>query len=203
MVLKVGKDPHIVWDGSTKINSDDVVMNDILPLAQEAPISYGREKEKFCQQICNLRASFPDADIDLASADVKAAHRYPRFNPDIAAAFGFFIMGLYFFVPTAMVFGAAVSATLWEPFRRAIEVMTGVYLFQKDLVAKHRAFLDMISLDPPASDTSAFTNAKACPVNSGVHTPGGQLKPYPNYIFVDDCLLDSLRTHPHALSRVC
>ena len=52
-------------------------MNDILPLSNEAPISYGYEKEKFCQQIYNLRASFPHEDIDLASADIKAAHRSP------------------------------------------------------------------------------------------------------------------------------
>ena len=92
----------------------------------------------------------------------------------MAVAFGFFIIGLYFFVPMAMVFGAAVSATLCKPFHRVIEAMMSVYSFRSDLTVKHRAFLDMISLKPPASNPSTFAKAKSCPINPGVNDSGNR-----------------------------
>ena len=40
-MLKIGSDPHIVWDGSTKLEPDDVVMNDNVPLDLEVPTTFG------------------------------------------------------------------------------------------------------------------------------------------------------------------
>ena len=37
-IIKEGKAPHIVWDGSTKQVPGDVLMNDIMPLDKETPI---------------------------------------------------------------------------------------------------------------------------------------------------------------------
>ena len=116
MVLKVGSDLCIVWDGSTKLEVDDVVMNDVVPLELEAPATFGKSKTKYTTQIYSNRASYPKVNIDLASTDIKCAHRYPRVAPDLAAAFGFDNQGMYVFILTAMVFGSIVSASSWEPF---------------------------------------------------------------------------------------
>lgn len=189
MVMKPGKDPRIVWDGSTKLLPDDIVMNDVVPVECEAPITFGRSKECYLKHIYNTRLSHPSEEIALANADVKAAHRYPRIQPCLAGAFGFLIHGLYYFVTTAMVFGSIVSATSWEPFRRAIEQMTEALSLRTDLAAKHKSFLDMITIaDPPDQDTT-FVAAVPCEINKGVLDEDGNQRPIPNFIYVDDCLL--------------
>jgi hypothetical protein len=195
MVIKEGKSPRIVWDGSTKLLPDDIVMNDIVPTEHESNITFGRSKDHYAAHIYNTRVSYESADIDLSSADIKAAHRYPRLAPDMAAAFGFIIRGMYFFITTAMVFGSIISATSWEPFRRAIEVMTMVYSLRTDLVAKHQAYLDLIILEPPAPPGTKFTKAVKCEINQGVLDENGNQKPLPNFIYVDDCLLASIRKY--------
>lgn len=195
MSIKAGSISRLVWDGSTLIYADDIVMNDIIDTDLEAPITFGRTKQDFCQHLYNTRVSHPDEDIDLATADVKSAHRYPRIQPDLAAAFGFIIRGMYFFIATAMVFGAKVSATSWEPFRRAIEVMTRVYSLRTDLVQKHKAYLDMIELEPPAAKGTKFTRALPCNINKGVLDENGNQMPIPNFMYVDDCLLACIRRY--------
>jgi hypothetical protein len=42
--------------------------------------------------------------------------------------------GGYFFLAIAMVFGSIASASSWEPFCRAIEALSAVYLNHPDLV---------------------------------------------------------------------
>lgn len=195
MVIKEGKSPRIVWDGSTKLLPDDIVMNDIVPTENESNITFGRTKDDYAAHIYNTRVSYESADIDLSSADIKAAHRYPRLFPDMAAAFGFIIRGMYFFITTAMVFGSIISATSWEPFRRAIEVMTEVYSLRFDLVEKHQAYLDLIIIEPPAPPGTKFTKAVKCEINQGVLDENGNQKPLPNFIYVDDCLLASVRKY--------
>ena len=203
MVLKPGSDPRLVWDGSTKLLWDDVVMNDIVPLDDEAEITFGNVKTDYLKHIYNTRVSYPDDDIDLANADVKAAHRYPRIQPDLAGAFGFVITGLYYFIATAMVFGSIISATAWEPFRRAIEQMTAAYSLRWDLVEKHRNYLDMITIAPPSPPGTTFTAAVRCPLNQGVLDEDGSPKPIPNFIYVDDCLLACARKFTERLLCAC
>ena len=42
MVIKPGHDPRLVWDGTTKREETDIVMNDYIPLDDESPITFGR-----------------------------------------------------------------------------------------------------------------------------------------------------------------
>ena len=203
MVLRIGSDPRIVWDGSTKIEPNDVVMNDIIPMELEAPTTFGGSKEKYIAHIYNTRASYQNENIDLAAADVKCAHRYPRVAPDLAAAFGFYIQGMYFSITTAVVFGSVASASSWEPFRRAIEVMTRQYSMRTDLVKKHKALLDMVIIEPPAPPGTVFVKAVLCPVVMGVLDRNGDQKQIPNFIYVDDCLLACMRAYTLRLLSAC
>ena len=75
MILKIKSDPWIVWDGSTKLEADDIVINDHVPLEFETPITFGRCKSDYISHIYNTRASFPKSDIDLKGDDIKCAHR--------------------------------------------------------------------------------------------------------------------------------
>ena len=74
MILALDKDPRIVWDESTTLLPDDIAMNQIVPMKKEADITFVRSKEGYVTHIYNTRVSYPHADIDLSSADIKGAH---------------------------------------------------------------------------------------------------------------------------------
>ena len=104
---KEGKNPRLVWDGTTTLHPDDEVMNLVTPTSREAPITFGTVKMQFLIDLYNLRISYPTARILLALADIKACFRYARIHPDLTGAFGFFASG-YFLLTVAMVFGSFV-----------------------------------------------------------------------------------------------
>ena len=110
LVLKKGKDPRPVWDGSTMLTPMDIVLNEITSKEDEAEITFGHAKKKFYRDIFNIRASHPEASILLGLADVKACFRFPRMYPDLTGAFGLMSAGLYC-LATAMVFGSNTSAS--------------------------------------------------------------------------------------------
>ena len=122
MVMKDGKG-RVVWDGSTKFDPLDVVMNDYTPTENEPEVTFGTAKKSFYWLIYNLRVSYPKLPILLALADIKACFRFPRIHPDLTGAFGFLAANLYF-LAIAMVFGSNTSAACWEPFCRAIEALS-------------------------------------------------------------------------------
>ena len=124
----------------------DKVMNEITSTELEAEITFGNVEQLFLRCLYNLRVTYPNLEIFIATADIKTCFRFPRICPDLAGAFGFFADGFYC-LATAMVFGSNTSATSWEPFRRAIEGLSVVYANREDLVEKHANYLDMIGWD--------------------------------------------------------
>ena len=100
----------------------------------------------------------------MAAPDIKACFRFPRMHPDLAGSFSF-VIGSIFFLATAMVFGLVVSASSWEPFRRAIMVMTQVYFGKQGLDLTNKHFMAMLKWDAPPPDGIKFTPATACPIN--------------------------------------
>jgi hypothetical protein len=123
IVIKDGKNNHIVWDGLTVTQPTDIVMNQVTPVAQKAPVTFGHVKSQIYTDIYNTRISYPSAMILFGLADVKACFRYPRIHEDLTEAFGFTADELYN-LAMAMVFGLTASASSWEAFRRAIEALT-------------------------------------------------------------------------------
>ena len=114
MVVKEDVPPEdscLVWDGTTKLEAEDIVMNNVVPLQNEAPITFGFVLMAFMTYLFNTRVSCLHPDIDIASMDTKACHHWPQIFPDFAGAFGFIIIGLYYFISTAMVFGSRISAS--------------------------------------------------------------------------------------------
>ena len=102
--MKAGTPPEdnrLVWNGSTKFEPDNIVMNDIVPLHNEAPITLGFVFVAFVVWIWNTCVSYPSSEIYVASTDIKACHRYSRIFPEFAPAFGFIIIDLYSFISTA------------------------------------------------------------------------------------------------------
>ena len=63
MVVKEGKNPRVVWDGSTKHSPLDVVMNEVTPTTYEAEVTLGDTKKRFLIDLYNLRISNPSSMI--------------------------------------------------------------------------------------------------------------------------------------------
>ncbi len=70
-------------------------MNQVTPVAHEAPVMFGHVKSQIYTDIYNTRISYPAAMILLGLADIKACFRYPRVHADLTGAFSFIADELY------------------------------------------------------------------------------------------------------------
>jgi hypothetical protein len=119
-------------------------MNQVTPVAQEAPVTFGHVKSQIYMDIYNTLINYPTAMILLGLADIKACFRYPRIHADLTGAFSF-IADKFYNLVTAIVFSLTASASSWEAFRQAIEALTKVFANRPDLVVRHKKFIDMLS----------------------------------------------------------
>jgi hypothetical protein len=126
IVIKDGKNDCIVWDVLIVTQLTDIVMNQVTPVAQEAPVTFSHVKSQIYKDIYNMRISYPTAMILLGLADAKACFRYPRIHTDLTGAFVFLADKLYN-LATAMVFGLTASVSSLEAFRQAIKALTKVF----------------------------------------------------------------------------
>jgi hypothetical protein len=165
----------------------DIVMNQITPVDQESPVTFGHVKLQIYIDTYNTRISYPTNIIIIALANIKACFRFVRIHADLTGAFGFLANDLYN-LATAMVFGLTASASSWESFRRAIEALTEVFANRPDLVIKHKKYLDMLkweTIDPNAKKVRAFP----CAINQGTLDEAGKQINLPACIYVDDALM--------------
>jgi hypothetical protein len=144
IVIKDGKNNCIVWYRLTVTQPTDIVMNQVTPVAKEAPVTFGHVKSQIYMDIYNTCISYPTATILLGLADIKACFRYPRIQADLTGAFNFIANELYN-LATATVFGLTASASRWKTFRQAIEALTKVFANRPDLVVGHNTFIDMLN----------------------------------------------------------
>ena len=180
--------PRVVWDGSTKHDPNDVVLNEVTSMEHEAEVTFGLTKLLSYQYLYNLRISFPEEVIYLALADVKACFRFPRIHPDLTGAFGFLVHDFYC-LAVAMVFGSNTSASSWEPFRRAIEELSKVFMKNPSLVGKHEKYLNMIKWEVPSSNSQKPIKAVKCDLNPGVLDSNGSQIFQQARIWVDDAMM--------------
>lgn len=182
-----GLTPRTVWDATTTKDPEDYVLNEVIDTELEAEITFGDVEKVFLRHLYLMRITYPDADIYIAMADVKACFRFPRIHADLAGCFGFVAVDVYC-LATAMVFGSNCSASSWEPFRRAIEAMSRAFANKEGLVEKHREYLDMLSWDlsPP---TEPFVQAMPCELNPGLAITEEEPMPNQAMMYVDDALM--------------
>ena len=188
MLLKPGKNPRLVWDGTIQYDYWDKPMNEVTLTEGEPKITFGSTKTKHMKRQYNLRVTYKGRDIWLAAPDIKACFRWPKTHPDVAGAFSFFI-GFFFFLACAMVFGSSVSAASWEPFRRAIEALAEFYFNDVSLVEKYQSFLDMLIWDEEPPADTVFVQAKGGALNPGVLDKNGKHISCKTHGYVDDVLI--------------
>jgi len=58
IIIKARKNDRVVWDASTKLAYDDLVLNEHTPIDDEAPITFGTTKMEFYIWVYKMRISF-------------------------------------------------------------------------------------------------------------------------------------------------
>jgi hypothetical protein len=81
VVIKLGKNDCLVWDGTTIFLPLDIVMNQVTPVTREAFVTFGHVKIQSYIDIYNMRISHPNDVILLGMADIKACFHFPRSIP--------------------------------------------------------------------------------------------------------------------------
>ena len=79
MVQKTGSNPCIVWDGSTKIEPDGVVMNDNIPLELEAHTTFGRSKKQYSANNTTMGPPLQEQALILPTQTWSAQKYIPEF----------------------------------------------------------------------------------------------------------------------------
>ncbi|KAL7489749.1 hypothetical protein ACHAW6_015469 [Cyclotella cf. meneghiniana] len=175
---------RLCWDGSNKDAAEDWAMNDDVDMEDEPLITFGNTKLNFMKHLYNLRISYPSSEIWIGTADIKACFRWPKLHPDITGAFGFAI------------------ANSWEPFCRAIELMTAIFFVQfKEDISTHQKFIDMVHFDDLPPPKMVFARAHPCSINQGSRNKEGNQRPIGTNIYVDDCLIAAVHFHMVRLLR--
>ncbi len=190
IVINDGKNNCIEWDGSTVTRLTDIVMNQVTPVAQEAPVMFGHVKSQIYTDIYNTCISNSTATILLCLAEANVCFRYPRIHTELTGAFSFIADELYN-LATAMVFGSTSSASSWEAFRQAIKAFTKGFANRPDLVVRHKTLIDMLKweeIDPSAKLTPTFS----CTINCGIMDDARNRMDLPACIYVDDALMLAL-----------
>ena len=81
------KDKRPVFDASTKMSWDDLVLNEVTTTDFEAAITFGPAKMNLFKRIYNTRISLPEEEILLAMADIKSCYKYGCAHPDCAGLY--------------------------------------------------------------------------------------------------------------------
>ncbi len=87
VVMKLGKNDRLVWDGTTILLALDIVMNQVMPVTCEAPVTFGNVKIQLYIDIYNTHISHPNDVILLGMADIKACFCFPRIRPKLTGNF--------------------------------------------------------------------------------------------------------------------
>ena len=70
--MKQGKNDRLVWDGTIILLPLDNVMNQVMHVTREAPVTFGHVKNQLYIDIYNTCISHPNDVILLGMADIKA-----------------------------------------------------------------------------------------------------------------------------------
>ncbi len=165
-------------------------MNQITPVTQEAPVTFGHVKSQIYMDIYNTCISYPTATILLGLADIKACFRYPRTHTDLTGAFNFIADELYN-LATAMVFGSTFSASSWEAFRQVIKALTKVFTNRPNLVIRHRKIIDMLKWEE-INPSTKLTPAFSCTINHVIIDDAGKWIDLPVHIYVHNAFMLAL-----------
>jgi hypothetical protein len=102
-------DGYKAWKEQLPLLGQNIVMNHVTPVTNEAPITFGHVKLQFYINLYNMQITYLLMVILLAMADMKACFQFARIHGNLSSTFGF-LAGSYYNLATAMIICSTVSA---------------------------------------------------------------------------------------------
>ena len=80
VIIKVGKNMRLIWDGTTKRFYWEVTMNEVTEMENEAVITFRYAYIGYITWIWRLRMTYPHEEILLAFINISACFRFPQYS---------------------------------------------------------------------------------------------------------------------------
>ena len=200
LILKPDRKPRLVYDGSYQHSPTSIPYNWFINLANEPEIVFGQALPGYITELCNLRISYPNEDIDQKTDDVTRAFRRGKYNPQVVPAKGFlFENHLHFAV--GQTFGDKSSPSNFEPFARARCALAQHYWRINAQVPEYPDYLDHVKYDAPPDASTVFTQVRPDKYLHGVHRSDGSRLPTHYFMFVDDAMYADIRPRMNMAMR--
>jgi hypothetical protein len=187
--LTASKPPRQIFNARLRPNEDAQAINNMTstPFGSELECRYGDVLTRLCQELWNLRISYPHEDIVIHCNDVKSCFRQIKHHPDIVGAFSFILFN-HLWIQIGCTFGSDFSPANWEGIRRTIEQLAQGLFKDSSLRDKHRKYLDQLQWDASLDSTKKKRFVPAFPdsMNKGVFDADGNPADTPHAMFVDD-----------------
>ena len=94
LLIKPGKNDHLVYDGSFMKDETTSPFNHHIDLANEPEITFGDSWLNYLTAIYNLCITFPHHEIYLINDDISSAFHQAKYHPNVISAKGFIIRNL-------------------------------------------------------------------------------------------------------------
>lgn len=183
-----GKNDRQIFDGSKRYceNSTPLNLMTSTRFGTEDDCLFGSVRERIYSRIYNLRITYDSDDIIVHANDVKSCFRQLKLHPDIMGAFSYIIAD-QLFLSCGLPFGTDFSPQQWEPVRQILELLAERLFDEKDLVHKHKKYLDQMVFDKNLGKRPKvpFTKATRDSLNPGVRS-GNSDANTSHMFYVDD-----------------
>ena len=166
LLIKPGKNNHLVYDGSFVKDETAILFNRHIDLMNEPEITFGDSWLKYLTTIYNLHITFPDQEIYLFDDDISGAYYQCKYHPNAISAKGFIIRP-FLHIPTGQTFHDTSSPPNFEPITRAQEALSSKYSKGLHNIPHYPDYIDHIEFTPPPLTSFAFAQAQPDRFNSG------------------------------------
>jgi len=200
MIVKPGRKPRIVYDGSYQHDPTCIPYNWYIQLCNEPEIVFGQAMPGYLLELCNLRVTYPTRDILQHTNDVTRAFRRECYNCEVVPAKGFLFED-YLHFAVGQTFGDKSSPSNFEPFARARCALAQHYWLTKEEVPLYEDYLDHVQFDAPPGKDTIFTPVTANKYTPGVLRPNGTRRPTRHFMFVDDAMYADVPERMHLAMR--
>ena len=182
------KKPRPVVDSTFHPFPDSMAVNDWTDKSTEPPLEFPEAFDQSLYWLCNMRITYPRAEIYIGDDDVSGAFRHAKYHPWMAAMHSSRQNG-HHVVNAGQTFGGETSPANWEPIANGRKQIARHLWNHPDIELLAEPFLPPIEFAPAPTDAEI---AEFCPAerdsrNPGVLRPDGSRLPPIYAHHVDDC----------------
>lgn len=186
----INKNPRPIFDSSFRPYPWSFAINDWTDKSNEPRLTFANAELNLMIWVYNLRISYPTEEIYLADDDVSGAFRHTKYGPELVAMHTSVQCGIGV-LNTGATFGDCTSPSNFDPIARARRFLAQyLWLCDHGVVDRASRALPIVQLNaaPTMAESSAFTQADADDLHTGVFYSTGDRRPPPYPMHVDDNL---------------